>query len=138
MPYRYNSSIYSLYLFLEPALTSSTRSAEDFLPVKPAVVLILLVLGEGELHGYAIAQAVRARSDSRVKLETGPLYRHLKKLLDSGLVTESQVPTQSDRDERRRYYELTRLGREGLRPWVRDAPGSGPPPVSRRHRLQAA
>ena len=92
----------------------TARSAEDFLPVKPAVVLILLVLGEGELHGYAIAQAVRARSNSRVKLETGPLYRHLKRLLDSGLVVEAKVQRPTDRDERRRYYRLTQLGREVL------------------------
>lgn len=95
-------------------MSCAERSAEDFLPLKPAVVLILLVLGEGELHGYAIARAVRARSNSRVKLETGPLYRHLKKLLDSGLVVEAKVQTPADHDERRRYYRLTQLGREVL------------------------
>ncbi len=81
------------------------------IPVKPLVYHILLALAEEDRHGYAIIQKVRERSEDRIRLQTGPLYRHLKRLLDDGLVEESEQRPASDRDDkRRRYYRLTRLG----------------------------
>ena len=81
------------------------------LPVKPLVYHILLALAEEERHGYAIMQRVRERSENRIRLETGPLYRHLKRLLDEGLVEKSEHRPAPDRDDqRRRYYRLARLG----------------------------
>ncbi len=81
------------------------------IPVKPLVYHILLALAEEERHGYAIMQRIRERSEDRVRLETGPLYRHLKRLLDEGLVEESDHRPAPDRDDqRRRYYRLARLG----------------------------
>ena len=85
------------------------------LPVKPLVYHILLALAEEERHGYAIMQRVRERSEGRIRLETGPLYRHLKRLLDEGLVEESEHRPAPDRDDqRRRYYRLARLGYSGV------------------------
>ena len=87
------------------------KAADRHLPVKPLVYHILLSLAEEERHGYAIMQRVRERSEGRIRLETGPLYRHLKRLLDDGLVEESEHRPAPDRDDqRRRYYRLTRLG----------------------------
>ena len=84
---------------------------DRYLPVKPLVYHILLALAEEERHGYAIMQRVRERSENRIRLETGPLYRHLKRLLDEGLVEESDHRPAPDRDDqRRRYYRLARLG----------------------------
>ena len=86
---------------------------EDFLPLRPAVFLILLSLAEARRHGYALARAVEARSGGTVKLATGPLYRHLKRMLEAGLVEETdQRPSPDQDDERRRYYRLTELGLE--------------------------
>jgi DNA-binding PadR family transcriptional regulator len=86
-----------------------------FLPLKPSVLEILMALAETPLHGYGILQRVRERSKGRVELETGPLYRRMKRLLDDGLVMEADEPDDvDDPDERRRYYTLTRLGREVL------------------------
>ncbi len=84
-------------------------------PLKPVVFLILLALAEQDHHGYAIMRAVRERSHQQVRLETGPLYRHLKRLLDDGLVEESgHRPAPDQDDQRRRYYRLTASGRLAL------------------------
>ena len=87
----------------------------DFVPLKPAVLEILLALAEAPLHGYGILARIREAPDSGVHLETGPLYRHLKRLLDDGLVLETEAPAdEAESDERRRYYALSPLGREVL------------------------
>ncbi len=93
------------------ALDDRTGSPETFLPLKPVVFEILLALGDGDRHGYAILQQIEANSGGVVRLETGPLYRHLKKLLQDGLIEESdRRPGPGEDDERRRYYHLTPLG----------------------------
>lgn len=95
------------------AQPSGTFSADSYLPLRPAIFLILLTLAEGDRHGYALAKAVGERSGGRVRLATGPLYRHMKRLLEARLVEESdQRPKPEQDDERRRYYRLTGLGRE--------------------------
>ena len=98
-----------------------TRVAEH-LPLRPPVFEILLALGDGPLHGYAIIQALRGPEGPGVEIQTGPLYRHLKRLLDDGLVSQSEDPPPGteDDDRRKAYYALTPLGRgvvraEGLR-----------------------
>lgn len=88
------------------------ESAESFLPVKPVVFQILLALAEQESHGYGVIQAVRDRSEGRIQLETGPFYRHLKKIMDGKLVVESDQRPPNDDKRRGAYYRLTRLGRE--------------------------
>lgn len=91
-------------------------NAHRHLPMKPVVLEILLALGESPLHGYAILQAVRERSGADLHLETGPLYRYLRRLLKDGLVEETDEPAEvSVSDERRRYYRLTKLGSEVVR-----------------------
>jgi len=88
---------------------------ERFIPLKPVVFGIMMSLAEQERHGYAILSDVRTRSGGRLKLETGPLYRHLKRLLDEGLVQETEETEASESsDKRRRYYALTELGRAVL------------------------
>lgn len=87
------------------------------LPLKPPVLEILLTLGAGPRHGYAIIQALRAEDGANLRVETGPLYRHLRRLLESGLVSQSQeAPPGTDDDERRKaYYALTPLGEAVVR-----------------------
>jgi len=64
-------------------------------------------------HGYALAKAVRKRSGGKVRLATGPLYRHLQRLPETALIEESDSRPAPDRDdERRRYYRPTDMGRE--------------------------
>lgn len=95
-------------------MTSTSSSAEEHLPLKPVVFHILLALAERDLHGYGVIQHVRERSEGRIRLETGAFYRHLKKLLDEGLVEESD-DRPDDVDARRgAYYRLTEPGHEVL------------------------
>lgn len=97
---------------------TTTRSGPDpmaFLPLKPTVFTILMVLADGPAHGYGIKKDVECRSDGRIRLEPGTLYRLMGKLLDDGLIEEAPSPARTvDDDERRRYYKLRPLGRKVL------------------------
>ncbi len=84
----------------------------DALPLTPAVFQILLVLTDGERHGYAIMKEVEANTRGQMQLGPGTLYRSIKRLLSDGLIEESaERPDPELDDERRRYYRLTALGR---------------------------
>lgn len=76
---------------------------------------ILLALLEGSSHGYAIMQSVEARSGGETTLHAGTLYRTLSRLVDGGLIEEVDGGPDDDGDERRRYYRVTRVGREAAR-----------------------
>jgi DNA-binding PadR family transcriptional regulator len=87
-------------------------NVERFLPLTPVVFEIMLALGVGERHGYEVMQDVERRTDGRIVLHPGTLYRALGRLLDQGLIEELEERPAGDRDdERRRYYRLTTLGR---------------------------
>jgi DNA-binding PadR family transcriptional regulator len=48
-----------------------------------------------------------------MRLGTGTLYTAISRLLEQGLIEESdERPAEQDDDERRRYYRLTAFGRE--------------------------
>ena len=94
-------------------MTIRSRAIDDLLPLRPVVFQVLLSLAEGERHGYAIVQDIAERSTARMQLEPGNLYRSLKFMLDEGLIEESERrPIEGKDDERRRYYRITRLGRQ--------------------------
>ena len=94
-------------------MTPLSRAAEELLPLRPVVFQVLLSLADSERHGYAIVQDIADRSSARLQLEPGNLYRHLKFMLDEGLIEESdRRPVAGKDDERRRYYRLTRFGRQ--------------------------
>jgi DNA-binding PadR family transcriptional regulator len=85
---------------------------EGYLPLTPAVLDIMVALGEEELHGYAIMQEVRRRTAGKRRLAPGTLYRSLKQMEERGWVVEAEERPEPDLDdERRRYYRLTDLGR---------------------------
>ncbi len=82
-----------------------------FLPLTPAVFHILVVLAGGEAHGYAIMQEVNKKSGGLVRLGAGTLYGALGRLLEGGLIEESEERPDPEIDDlRRRYYRLTKLG----------------------------
>ncbi|MEO7966578.1 MAG: PadR family transcriptional regulator [Gemmatimonadaceae bacterium] len=84
---------------------------KSFLPLKPADLLLLLSLVEGEQHGYALVRELAERSDGALQLEPGNLYRVIKRLVDDRLVDSStRRPVAELDDERRRYYRITALG----------------------------
>lgn len=91
-------------------MTRSTHP-ESFLPLTPVAFEILLSLTAGERHGYAIMQEVEGRTDGRMSLHAGTLYRALARLVENQLLEELPEGAVEDGDERRRYYRLTALGR---------------------------
>lgn len=87
-------------------------SIDAHLPLKPVLFWILLVLVDGTSHGYRILKEIEARTEGRIRLEPGNLYRYLRKLLDAGLIEEVDVTDATGADPRRRSYAVSPLGRE--------------------------
>ena len=79
-------------------------------PLKPAELFVLAVLRAGPLHGYGIVQEVAARSQGRIQIRPGNLYRVLDRMLERGLI---EVAGQRGAgDDRRTDYRITSLGRK--------------------------
>ena len=100
----------------EPGTDSSacinTVTRYTVVRMSPQVFQILLSLLDHPLHGYAIIQDVAARTDGEIKLTASTLYDALARLVDQAWIGEVAAPADEARDSRRRYYALTRLGRE--------------------------
>lgn len=87
-------------------------STTTHLPLRPADFLLLAVLQDEPLHGYGLSQAMAERSDGRVTVRPGDMYRVLNRLVEQDLVAVASV----EPDERgRTSYELTQLGERVLR-----------------------
>jgi DNA-binding PadR family transcriptional regulator len=87
------------------------KDPESFLPLPPATLHILVALGPGEKHGYAIMRDVEDLSDGRMRMGPGTLYGSVKRLLADGRIEEAPSrPDPAVDDQRRRYYRLTGLG----------------------------
>src|SRR4029450_10822921 len=85
------------------------------LPLKSDVLLILMALAEGPQHGYGLIRDVEMRSEGQTVLQTGALYRTLRRLLEDGTIDECPRPAgEASDDERRRYYTVTPFGRAVL------------------------
>ena len=83
---------------------------DDFLPLAPATLHILLSLAGEKMYGYAIMQEVARQSEGRFKLGPGTLYDNLQRLMKAGLVEEAAAKSSED-NSRRRYYRLSGMGR---------------------------
>lgn len=82
-------------------------------PLKPVDFLILLVLVEGERHGYGMLRDIAELTEGDVELDPGNLYRSLKRLLEAALIQKSaRRPAPEADDERRQYYRLTAEGKK--------------------------
>lgn len=87
----------------------------DYLPLASDALFILLALAAEPRHGYGIIRDVETRSDGQVVLQTGALYRMLRRLLHDRFIEECARPADAESDdERRRYYSLTPFGRTVL------------------------
>jgi DNA-binding PadR family transcriptional regulator len=89
------------------------KAANELIPLSPAFFHILLSLGDGERHGYALKREISRRTDGKLKLGPGMLYGSINKMLALGLIEESDDrPDAHLDDERRRYYRITNYGRK--------------------------
>ena len=88
---------------------------QAFIPLKTHWFHILLSLAGGEQHGYGIMQEVLNRTTGKVRLWPATLYGSIKRLVEAGLIEESdERPAPELDDARRRYYRLTAFGRRVL------------------------
>ena len=72
--------------------------------------LILAVLAHEPLHGYAVIEALKARSGGKLDLPEGTVYPALHRLERNGLLDSDW----SESGRRRRVYRLTRRGEKEL------------------------
>jgi len=85
--------------------------ADSLLPLPPAAFHILMAVADEDRHGYAIIQDVAERTGGELRLSAGTLYRSIQRMLEQGLLVETQErPAPELDDERRRYYRITPFG----------------------------
>src|ERR1022692_2785579 len=75
-------------------------------------LLILRSLMRGRMHGYGIAQHLKATSDEVLQIGESSLYPALQRLLLNGWVAAEWGASENNR--RARYYTLTRDGKKQL------------------------
>ena len=81
------------------------------LPLPEATFHILMALADSDLHGYGIIQDVSERTEGKMKLGAGTLYRSIQRMLEQGLIRETRDrPPPEEDDDRRRYYRITPFG----------------------------
>ena len=75
-------------------------------------LLVLKALTRGPMHGYGIAQHLKATSDSVLEVGESSLYPALQRLLLNGWATAAWGTSENNR--RARFYTLTAEGRKHL------------------------
>ena len=96
-------------------MAQAEQTPDSHLPLTPTVFHILLALADKERHGYGIIKEIEARTDGRMHIMAGTLYGAIKRLLERGLIAETDDrPDPELDDERRRYYQLTDFGQRVL------------------------
>ena len=90
---------------------SDAPDPERFLPLKPLVFEIILVLRERDRHGYGIVQQITDKAPPGPRLFPASLYRTLRQMREQGFIEETDPPGPAGGDDgRRRYFRLTTLG----------------------------
>src|SRR5262245_56151906 len=76
-------------------------------------LLILSLLSRKTMYGYEIAATVHRDTEGAFTWREGSLYPSLHKLEQGGLITGEWEEKETGR--KRRYYRITKKGREALR-----------------------
>lgn len=92
---------------------TATAEPHTFLPLSNLMFHVLVALADQDRHGYAIIRDIEERTADGLSVRSGALYTVIQRLLDSGLISNASVPVEeTGGDARRKYYRITRLGRE--------------------------
>lgn len=87
--------------------------------VTPLGLMILALLGEGDMHPYEMMRLMRQRRDDRlVTITNGTFYHTVGRLERAGLLAEVGIDRDGNRPERT-TYTLTESGRAAVGDWVR-------------------
>lgn len=84
-------------------------------------LLLLQILADEPMHGWAISRRLKQMSDEVLRVSDGSLYPALHKLEHRGWIKANWRPSENNR--RAKFYSLTRAGRRQLereaREWER-------------------
>ena len=99
-------------------LVDANKKFQKELNSGTAALVLLSVLGRAEesMYGYQIAKMIETKNDAVPMMKQGALYPVLRSLENSGLLESHVDPSVSGPP--RRYYKITRSGREILKNWV--------------------
>ncbi len=75
-------------------------------------LLVLRILATDSMHGYGLAQRLKALSHEVLQVGESSLYPALQRLLLNGYVDAEWGPSENNR--KARYYTLTKAGRKHL------------------------
>ena len=76
-------------------------------------VLVLKTLTWGPMHGYAVAEWIRQRTNDTLRIEEGALYPALHRMERRGWIASEWGLSENNR--KAKYYQLTPRGRQQLR-----------------------
>ncbi|MGH6828430.1 MAG: PadR family transcriptional regulator [Rhizomicrobium sp.] len=79
-------------------------------------LLVLRTLQSGEMYGYELVQAIRARTNQAISIGEGVVYPALHALESEGMLKSRRKPVNG---RTRIYYALTRKGEKHLAGLVR-------------------
>ena len=96
-------------------MTDTANDPERFLPLHPLELRILLVLWKEKAHGYRIVKSIEESDGRWNRIFPANLYRRIRDLLGQGLIEEAAADGAAESDPRRRYFQITRLGRQVAR-----------------------
>lgn len=92
---------------------ASRPDPTEHLPLPPSMYNVLLALGERTLHGYGMIRVFEEMTGGAETLLPGTLYATIARMVDDGLLEETDRPPDADPSggPRRRYYRVTGYGR---------------------------
>ena len=92
-------------------MARSTQDPDDLLPLNPVDFQVLLVLLEGDSHGYGIVKEMKRRTDGQIDMLPGNFYTVLQRLIREGVLEDVGLDTEGGTPGRpRRLYRITDLG----------------------------
>jgi DNA-binding PadR family transcriptional regulator len=77
------------------------------IPMHPVEFQTLLVLMDGELHGYGIAKEIEGRETGLGKIFPTNLYRRLRDMAEKGLISEAEEADAAQR----RLFSISGFGK---------------------------
>ena len=91
--------------------TTTERRVDELLPLNAVDFHVLLILVEGDSHGYGIVKLLRARTNGQIDMLPGNFYTILQRLLRAGLLADVGLDSDSNTPGRpRRLYAITEFG----------------------------
>src|SRR5438477_9330750 len=99
------------------------KNKKDLLLGKLDLLVLRILSGDEQMHGYAIAERIEALSENVLQVGEGSLYPALHRMDEAGWIRSEWAS--SDNNRKARYYRITAAGRRQLKEeesqWLRAA-----------------